>query len=326
MTTDLADIDDVVEVGTEGAASLRSPSDLYLRWERQHWSVERLDVARDAEAWDGLRAFAKGELLSGMAELHAGEVCVTETLTPLIDFAIEPVQRMYLATQLADEARHVRFFQDYLGAMSGPLAAEPALDSPFSANFDPALRRATAAVREQAGDPGAWYAGVVYYHVVAEGILAATTLRSLLALVRGLNALPALTEGLVNIARDESRHMSFGFGCAREGVLNGHGDRVTAALMEAIPLAAEVLIGAERRCHAPLLRSALLARASQLTHGWDFARTKMRRNLRLICLPSLDGDACAVWDSATERALDTYEERWGEPHPVRRAAAIPTID
>jgi ribonucleoside-diphosphate reductase beta chain len=179
-------------------------------------------------------------------------------------------------------------------------------------------------VREQPGDEGTWYAGVVYYHVIAEGILAATTLRSLLQLVRGLGVLPVLTEGLVNVARDESRHMSFGFGCAREGVLNGHGDRVAAALMEAIPLAAEVVVGAERRCHAPILRPALLARAGQLTHGWDFARTKMRRNLRLVCLPGLDGAACEAWDDARERALDTYEARWGEPHPVRRAAAIST--
>ena len=322
MISNPTDIDDVVEVGAEGLASLRSPADLYLRWERQHWSVEKLDVSRDKPGWDALRAFARGELLGGMTELHAGEVCVTETLTPLIDHAPHPVQRMYLATQIADEARHVRFFEDYVAAVSGPLV--PDGDAPFTASFDPALRRATLAVREQDGDPGAWYAGIVYYHVIAEGILAATTLRSMLALLRSLGALPVLREGLVNVARDESRHMSFGFGCAREGVLEGHGDRIVAALMEAIPLAAEVIVGPERHCHAPMLRPALLARAAQLTGGWDFARTKMRRNLRLVGVATLDADACGAWDEARERALDAYEERWDDVHPVRRAGAIPT--
>jgi len=324
------DIAEGLEHDGPDAISLRSPSDLYVRWERQHWQVEAVDVGRDHVAWMHLRPFVRDELRSGIAELHSGEVCVTETLTPLIDFAPTSAQRLYLATQIADEARHVRFFSDYSARVTDADRAGPAVgdepQGPYMDRFDPALRRATLAVRERPDDPGAWYEACVYYHFITEGVLASTVLRSMLALLRNIGTLCALLEGLVNVARDESRHISFGLGAVRDGVAAGHAERIEAACLEAIALAAHVLVGPERRQPAPIFPAALKLRAHQLAGQWDFARTRMRRNLRVADLVSFDSAACAAWDGACSHALDAYATTWGEEHPVRRTASNPISD
>lgn len=325
MTLQLTEISDVVEVGQEELVSLRSPRDLYTRWERQHWSVEQLAAGGERERWLGLRRFVRDELCGTMAELHDGEVCVTETLTPLIDFAPRPEQRLYLATQIADEARHVRFFETYLAEVVGSewgSGQRAAAGSPYSVVFEPALRQATLAVRERPGDPGSWYTAIVYYHLVTEGILAATALRSTLELLRAMDSLPVLSEGIVNVARDESRHMSFGLGSAREGVRRGYGDRVAEAYLHAIGLAAQVLVGPDRHTPRPIFAVARAARARQFEGQWTFARTKMRRNLRVAGLGFIEAEACADWDAACTQALDAYASQWGEEHPARGATPV----
>ncbi|HEV2370662.1 MAG TPA: ribonucleotide-diphosphate reductase subunit beta [Streptosporangiaceae bacterium] len=311
----VSDITETVVAARDAVTS----RDLYFRWERQQWSVAALDLAQDTATWRELRPFVRAELLSALTELEVGEVTVVETLSSLVDRAPTHDDRIYLSTQMADEGRHVRFFQRYLreaAAISGEGLADSA---DYTNHFAPELRKVTSAVWSQ-GDRDSWYEALVYYHLITEGVLAATALRTTRQLARRL-PLPALAEGLANVTRDESRHVAFGMLAAREGVAAGFAEPVRRAYLHGLELAARVLVGPLREQAVPAMRTALALRAGQLRAAFEVARDRAVRQLAHIGLPDAVAEAAAVWDTALEAALDAYEEHWAAPHPVRVAAA-----
>jgi ribonucleoside-diphosphate reductase beta chain len=315
---------DVTETAPETTAEQRgrlaNSADLYRRWERQQWAVAQVDPARDAETWQALSPFSRAQMLGSLAELEVGEVTVTHTLGALIDAPPTEDDRIFLCTQLADEARHVRFFQTYLeeGCRESLDTVEEGAD--YAEVFAPVLTRATDAVRADHEDRESWYRALIYYHLITEGVLAATALRTTRFLARRLK-LEALEEGLTNVTRDESRHVSFGLRAAQDGVAGGFAQVVEDAHFESLGAAAWVLIGPSRHNPVPAIRPALLSRAAQLSGSVDIARERLVKQLRLVGLPHLAEKAGAAWDLAVETALDAYAERWNAPHPIRAAAA-----
>jgi ribonucleoside-diphosphate reductase beta chain len=306
----------------EGARSaLPSPRALYNRWEQQQWSVVDVRVERDAPTWVALRPFARQELADALAELEVGEVCVTRTLSSLVDHAPGDEDRIYLCTQMADEGRHVRFFQEYLTVAAG-IALDEELDagSAYGQLFEPRLYASTGRVRSTGGDPAAWFEALVEYHLITEGVLAATALRSTRVLAKRFG-LDALFEGLTNVARDESRHLTYGLAAARRGVDSGYADVVTRSYLSGVELAARVLVNPARRSVTPVMRAALVARANQLRSQWQLALDRAVRQLRLIGLPGLRAEVETAWRASQQRALQEYHERWGGEHPVVKAAA-----
>ena len=307
--------------GAGPAGYLPSPRALYNRWEQQQWSVAKVRVQRDAPVWATLRPFARRELTDALAELEVGEVCVTRTLSSLVDHAPGDEDRIYLCTQMADEGRHVRFFQEYLTEAAGvALDAELDAASAYGQLFEPRLYASTSRVRTADGDRAAWYTALVEYHLVTEGVLAASALRTTRLLARRFD-LAALEEGLTNVARDESRHLTYGLAAARQGVESGYADVVTAAYLGGVELASRVMVNPHRRAVAPVLRAALLARARQLTGQWQMGLDRAVRQLRLIGLPHLRTEVETIWQAAQQRALEEYRERWDAVHPVVTAAA-----
>jgi ribonucleoside-diphosphate reductase beta chain len=314
------------ESAPERGGRLATSADLYRRWERQQWSVAEVNPARDVETWRGLSPFIREQMLGALAELEVGEVCVTHTLGALVEHPPTEDDRIYLCTQLADEARHVRFFQTYLSdacgiALAGHEGAELEGSADYAHVFAPELTRVTSSIRETAGDPDAWYRALVYYHLITEGVLAATALRTTRILAKRLQ-LGALDEGLTNVTRDESRHVSFGLRAAADGVAGGYQRVITDAHFEAIDMAAWVLIGPAQHNPAPAIRVALLGRATQLQGQVDIAEERLLKQLRLIGLPELTGRAQQTWRDAIDKALDAYQERWGAAHPIRAAAHL----
>ncbi|MCR3752113.1 ribonucleotide-diphosphate reductase subunit beta [Lentzea californiensis] len=293
---------------------------LYQRWENQHWAVGELDYEQDRAVWAGLRPFRRRELMHSLAELEVGEASVTATLSSLIEHARFESDQLYLATQIADEARHVKFFQTYLERVIGmDVAAEtPELRArtDYAHYFDPELRRVTRRVHAESGNPVAWQAASTYYHLVTEGVLAATALRTTRQLARSLG-LPVLDIGLTNVTRDESRHISFGFLAARRAVSEGRGDALAATYTEAVELAATVLVGPQTEQPAPVIRAGLEQRAALLRAMWAVARDRVERQLRSVGLPDAAPATTNAFDRAVGRALDEYAGRWGRPHPVR---------
>ncbi|MCD0453479.1 ribonucleotide-diphosphate reductase subunit beta [Actinocorallia sp. API 0066] len=319
--TVLEELPDITESpDAKPSGNLPTSKDLYYRWERQQWSVAALDLTKDQETWGTLRAFYRTELLNALTELEVGEVTVVETLSSLVDKAPTDDDRIYLSTQLADEGRHVRFFQTYLREAAG-ISGEGLADSAdYTNHFAPELRRVTGAVWAK-GDRDSWYEALVYYHLVTEGVLAATALRTTRQLAKRL-PLPALVEGLTNVTRDESRHVAFGMIAARDGVAAGYAEPVRRAYLHGLELGARVLVGPLRKQAVPAVKTALVFRAAQLRGGFEIARDRAVRQLAHIGLPDAVADAAEVWDTALERALDAYEEHWNTPHPVRAAGSL----
>ncbi|WP_433326876.1 ribonucleotide-diphosphate reductase subunit beta [Spirillospora sp. CA-294931] len=327
MTAPTPEITDAADARDASLPVLPTPRQLYDRWEKQQWAVADVEVARDAPGWERLRPFLRAELLAALAELEVGEVCVTQTLSSLVDHAPDEDGRVFLCAQLADEGRHVRFFQDYLTLAAGVDLADPddgkalAAAAAYGNLFEPTLRASTARVR-QPGEEGetAWYRALVQYHLITEGVLAATALRTVRTLARRLD-LRALTEGLTNVTRDETRHVTYGLVVARHGVAAGRRDTIAETYLAGTALAARVMVAPGTRAVTPVMRMALVHRARQLSGQWEMARDRMLRQLAVIGLPELREEAGRVWAGACESAMDEYRERWSAEHPVRRAAA-----
>ncbi|MEV1077629.1 ribonucleotide-diphosphate reductase subunit beta [Streptomyces sp. NPDC050211] len=315
---------DVTETAAESTAEQRGrlagSADLYRRWERQQWAVAQVDPARDAATWDKLSPFSRSQMLGSLAELEVGEVAVTHTLGSLIDAPPTEDDRIFLCTQLADEARHVRFFQTYLEDACRTALDEAEDGADYAEVFAPELTRVTDAVRANHEDRDSWYRALIYYHLITEGVLAATALRTTRFLAKRLK-LDALEEGLTNVTRDESRHVSFGLRAAQDGVAGGFAQVIEDAHFESLGAAAWVLIGPSRHNPVPTIRAALLSRATQLRGSVEIARERLVKQLRLVGLEHLVEKAGLSWDLAVDKALDAYEERWSAPHPIRAAAA-----
>ncbi|WP_424217319.1 hypothetical protein ACN20G_35150 (plasmid) [Streptomyces sp. BI20] len=303
--------------------------DLYDRWEQHNWRISDLDLAGDRPAWDALPAPVRDGLLTGLAGLFLGEVSVTETLAPLAHGAPRHDHQLYLCTQLADEARHTLFFQRCLDALVGPDAHRPQdLHTPgrrteaFADVVEHRLGELTSAVRP-GGDPAHWYRAVTLYHLMAEGVLAMTLLHSLARTVDALPGLPALSEGLARVARDEARHAAFGVIALREGVREGHREVIAREVFDGIPAAAMALVDPERRLITPLgLRALTVRQGRALVEQWEAAAATLRRRLVRIGLPDLADEARHAWFRACERAVTAYEDRYGT-HPSRSAGRPP---
>jgi ribonucleoside-diphosphate reductase beta chain len=208
----LEDLDQITE---SPKVSLR---DLYYRWERTNWSAQELDFTQDIEEWKALGDDVTERLLWVMSMFFHGEECVTATLAPWVDSAPTEEMQLFLATQLADEARHTvffdRFFAEVVGAqgeMRDRLAwSRPRVSAGFEKVFYEMLPAVAKEVRDNPRDPVVFARGVAMYHILLEGTLAVPGQKYILAFCRDRKTLPAFRSGFTAVARDESRHVGAG--------------------------------------------------------------------------------------------------------------------
>ena len=191
---------------------------LYRRWETQQWAVSDLDFSQDKVQWGNLPQGIRISLQNTMTAFFIGEQAVTDTLSPVLHAAPHEDERIFLATQIADEARHTvffqRFFEEVIGLGGGIHAAlaelKPQTRAGYRQIFDVELVNATEKCRIDPTDKTAWVEAVATYHLVIEGFLALSGQRTTLRLLRSVGMLPGFVSGFTAIARDESRHIGFG--------------------------------------------------------------------------------------------------------------------
>src|SRR5205085_8398590 len=87
-------------------AHLPSYRELYHRWERQQWSTQDLDFSVDRQQWAEVSEASRPVYISGLVVFFQGEISVTNTLIPYLAAVPTEEQRIFLTTQLVDEARH----------------------------------------------------------------------------------------------------------------------------------------------------------------------------------------------------------------------------
>ncbi len=242
-----ARLEDLEQVSAEAVYShvdflnreLPGPIDLYRRWETQQWSATALDFARDRTQWAAMPRYLREQLEGTFAGFFYGEQAVTDTLSPLLIGAPDEDHRLFLATQLVDEARHSYFFSRLYnevlgvpGGLRGALArvspAAPSVevdtDAGYDSIFNPrrgALATMTDAVRLDPRNYHKWVEALTVYHLMVEGLLALTGQRRVLRLLRSVDLMPAFRAGFTAVTRDESRHVSYGVWAMRGAVERG---------------------------------------------------------------------------------------------------------
>lgn len=221
-----------------------TPRVLYERWEKQQWSADAISLDRDKEDWDSqLRKPLREALSLLMNNFIVGEYTALDRFAPLMASCPDEESLLFLGTQAADEARHMRF----MGRLANELLELPRdLRSvlPYAwSHLTPAnreLNRLESQIFQELNDrPGNyayWLRLVTLFHLVTEGVLALHGQRQLVASLRRLSIMPGTMAGFTGMTRDESRHVGFGVHALQKGILEGYQDEICEVVEQAAPL------------------------------------------------------------------------------------------
>jgi len=224
------------------------PRELVQRWERERWSADALDLGPDRLAWDaGLDGAPRDSLRTLLCMFVIGEYTATDLLAPIMLACPDEEDLLFLGTQVADEALHARFMQRVTEELLGWASdTNLALVSAWEA-CTPVHRRLSMLEGElvdeltrHPGDHGRWLRAVAVFHLVTEGMLALAGQRTVVSRLRRARLLPGVVAGFAAMARDESRHVSFGLHALRRGIAEGYADEICDVLERAAPLAVTI--------------------------------------------------------------------------------------
>ena len=243
----------LLESADRGEAKLLSYRELYLLWERQQWRTQDLDFSRDRVDWhERIPPDEREARMYGLSSFFVGEQRVADELGPMMRAAPTEEMRIFLCTQIADEARHVAFFDRFYSEV-GVLEADDLrgrleetsahLNPEFDQMFDEALKRRVDRLAAKPEDLETLVEAVTIYHMVIEGMLALTGQHFIIEYNQSVGTLPGFVEGFLNVARDEHRHVAFGARFLREMAQQDprYGEAIQRAMAEVLPLAEGVL-------------------------------------------------------------------------------------
>ena len=243
----------VLESADRGEVHLLSYSELYNLWERQQWATQDIDFAQDRVDWhERIPEDERFQRMYGLSSFFIGEQKVAEELGPMMRAAPTEEMRIFLCTQIADEARHVRFFNRFYeevgvleaDSLQGRLEETSEHVNPeFNELFDDMLKSRVDQLARRPEDLETLVEAVTLYHMVIEGMLALTGQHFILEYNEQVGTLPGFCEGFNKIARDEHRHVAFGARFLREMAQEDskYGDAITRTLAEVAPIADGVL-------------------------------------------------------------------------------------
>src|SRR4029450_10935464 len=102
------------ESADRGEVNLLGYSELYNLWERQQWAVQDIDFTQDRIDWhERIPPEERFQRMYGPPPFFIGEQRVAAELGPMMRAAPREDMRLFLCTQIADEARHVQFFNAF---------------------------------------------------------------------------------------------------------------------------------------------------------------------------------------------------------------------
>jgi ribonucleoside-diphosphate reductase beta chain len=242
----------LLESADRGLTELLDYRQLYELWERQQWLTQELDFSQDREDWHGFPEDERYQRMYGLSSFFIGEQKVTDELGPMMRAAPTEDMRVFLSTQIADEARHVRFFDRFYSEVgvleSDTLAArltETAkhLNPAFNTLFDDMLGSRVRRLAAEPTDLEALIEAITLYHMVIEGMLALTGQHFIIDFNEREGTLPGFVEGFNLVARDEHRHVAFGARFLRDVVTEDPSRKkvIQRMLEEALPVTDKVL-------------------------------------------------------------------------------------
>jgi ribonucleoside-diphosphate reductase beta chain len=210
----MAGLDRIVEA----APSYRK---LFQRWERQQWNSESFDFSKDLEEWNSdVWSGEEREMMQWMlSSFFLGEERVTTELLPFAIAVPSDDARLFLATQISDEAKHAVFFDRFYREVFGSDAQtvtenlrreRPKMNEKWGELFDGILHDCADTLRRDPSDMEALVRGITVYMIVIEGTLALTGARFIIRYLKDEDRLPGFRDGFTHVNRDESRHVGFG--------------------------------------------------------------------------------------------------------------------
>ena len=281
------------ESADRGEAKLLSYTQLYELWERQHWATQDLDFSRDRTDWhERIEPEERFQRMYGLSAFFIGEQRVTDELGPIMRACHTEEQRIFLSTQIADEARHVRFFNRFyeeVGVLEGAddlaarlRATEQHLNESFGELFDGMLKGRVDRLAAEPENTELLVEAITLYHMIIEGALALTGQHFIIEYNEAQNTLPGFVEGFQKVSRDEHRHIAFGVrfltDMAKED--GRYREAIQRTMAESLPVADQVL-------DPPWPEeedSEIFGASRQETH--DFAAQCLSRRLKVIGLVS----------------------------------------
>ena len=203
-----------------GESHLLSYRQLYDLWERQQWATQDLDFTQDRIDWhERISEDERFQRMYGLSSFFIGEQRVAAELGPMMRAAPDEEMRLFLCTQIADEARHVVFFDRFYSEV-GVLEADNLeerlaetsthLNREFGVLFDEMLRSRVDRLAAEPEDLETLVEAITLYHMVIEGMLALTGQHFIMDFNERQGTLPAFVKGFTLVARDEHRHVAFG--------------------------------------------------------------------------------------------------------------------
>jgi ribonucleoside-diphosphate reductase beta chain len=241
------------ESADRGEVNLLSYADLYRLWERQQWRTQDIDFTQDRIDWhERIPEEERFQRMYGLSSFFIGEQKVAEELGPMMRAAPTEEMRVFLCTQIADEARHVQFFNRFYEEV-GVLESDNLQDRlaetsehvnpEFNVLFDELLKEKVDGLARDPSNVELLVEAVTLYHMIIEGMLALTGQHFIIEYNEDVGTLPGFVEGFNNIARDEHRHVAFGARFLREmaGEEERYRDAIQRTLVECGPAADGVL-------------------------------------------------------------------------------------
>jgi ribonucleoside-diphosphate reductase beta chain len=213
--------DPALQRGDRSDVKLLDYTQLYNLWEKQQWRTQDLDFSRDRIDWhERIPEEERFQRMYGLSSFFIGEQKVADELGPIMRAAPTEQQRIFLSTQIADEARHVRFFDRFFSEV-GVLedanelperleALDQHVNDSFRTLFDGLLKSRVDRLAREPDDRDALVEAITLYHMVIEGMLALTGQHFIIEYNERVGTLPGFVEGFSNVARDEHRHIAFG--------------------------------------------------------------------------------------------------------------------
>ena len=203
-----------------GQSQLLDYGQLYALWERQQWATQDIDFTQDRIDWhERIDPEERFQRMYGLSSFFIGEQRVAAELGPMMRAAPQEDMRLFLCTQIADEARHVAFF-DRFYAEVGVLESDNLADrleenvqyinKEFGVLFDEMLHSRVDRLAVEPEDLETLVETVTIYHMVIEGMLALTGQHFIMDYNERVGTLPGFVEGFTKVARDEHRHVAFG--------------------------------------------------------------------------------------------------------------------
>lgn len=212
---------------------------LYEHWERHQWSPLAIDFSVDAESFAALDETTRAGLVWAFAHRFQAEFNVAVLLAPFLLAAPDYEVRLLLATQVADEHRHIesllRVYGDVFGVEGGIEAVKALADAqldPVAASLYEALDGVVHAL-EQSRDEDTFLRAVVAYHLFAEGSIGRANQTFVAGRFDRVGSFPGLREAQRLAVRDEVRHIGIGVSYVRRRLARD-GEPVRALIGELV--------------------------------------------------------------------------------------------